>query len=303
MPKQDEKDVKEFEETSHVDDSDDSKEKEEESDKDESSESEEKSDETKDDSKDDEKDTHADSSTDKKPDSESSEEKEDESDKSEEDKEQLKDGIVETPREKALRLEIENLRGTNRKKKADDLFVGSESPAKKQEIAPDRKEKLKKFDPKEIENLREVLDIIGEDLGYVKKDDYQKQSYQNQAKDILDTFLEEHQEYDPTNDKDDVLWNRFQSEFKLYRLPENPRDLKRLFKKIHNDVVGIKPQSDLRKIEADKEKITSASHSAAKSKSKKQEQVVDRSNSSVDRETARKGLKGFTDEEIDDLLS
>ena len=305
MSEQD-KDVKEFEEVSKVDEDDTEDEESDEDDSD--SEEDSETDET---SKDSEKDTHTDPSTDKKPDSEDDEtSKEDESDtedddKSEEENKPLKDCIVETPREKALRLENQRLRDGNRRKKSDDLFAGSEEKPvkKKQEMSEDKKERLKKYDPKEIENLREVLDVMADDLGFVKKDEYNKSSYEGQAKDILDDFLEDHQEYDPTNDKDDVLWNRFQSEFSLYKRPENPRDLKKLFKKIHNDIVGIKPASDLRKIEAKKEKIDSASHSASKSKSTKKEQIVDRSNSTVDKETARKGLKGFTDEEIDELLS
>ena len=301
MPKQDESDVKEFEETVHVDDSDDSSD---------DTEDKEETD-IEDDSSDEEKDTSTDSSTEKKPDSEDddvSDKKEDDSsdedDKPDKVNEPLKDGIVETPREKALRLEVDRLRGDNRSKKTDELFAGSDVSVKKTELSEDKKDRLKKYDPKEIENLREVLDVMADDLGFIKKDEFQKTSYSGQAKNILDDFLEVHKEYDPINDKDDVLWNRFRSEFKLYKVPENPRDLKKLFNKIHNDVVGIKPSSDLRKIEANKEKIDSASHSASKNKSNKRaEQVVDRSQSSVTKEDARRGLKGFTDEEIDDLLS
>ena len=306
----DDKDVKNTEEIHHVDDSVEDEDKED----DESSEDESDTEDKDDDSEsDEEKETPTDPSTDKKPDSkeeddESSDEEDDKSDKGEE---HLKDGIVETPRENALRLEVERLRGKDREKRSDDLFAGSKDrqPVKKQELSEDKKERLKKYDPKELENLREVLDVMADDLGFVKKDEYQKSSYEKQAKDILNDFLEDHSEYSPEKDKDDVLWNRFQSEYKLYRTPEDPRDLKKLFKKIHNDIVGIKPASDLRKIEAKEEKIKSASHSASHSASKgksnkrQTEEVVDRSNSTVDKDLARQGLKGFSEEEIDDLLS
>ena len=291
MPKQDEKDVKNLEEESKVDDSEETEEKEETSEE-ESTEPEEKTEEeTKEETKKEEEKTSTDSSPEKKKESES------------EGIEPLKDGIVETPRERGLRLKIERMQGDTRKERSKELFVSSDAPAeKKEESSPDKSDKLKKYDSKEIENLREVMGIIGEDLGYIKKDEYQKSSYEDAAKGILDDFLEAHQEYNPENDKGDVLWGRFQSEFKQYKNPSSPHDLKKLFKKIHNDVVGIKPASDLLKIEAKKEKIESVSHSASKSKSKtKPNQTVNKTHS-IDKETAKAGLKGFTDEEIDELI-
>ena len=295
MPKQDEE-VKEFDETSKVDDSDDSEEKEDDESSDDSEKDEEETKDDSDDSK--EKETQSESSSDENQSSDDESKEDDESEK-----EEPKEVDGETPREKALRLEVERLKQYRRDDRSKELFSKDDAPVKKKEISDDKKERLKKYDPKEIENLREVLDVMADDMGFVKKDEYQKSSYSSQAKDILDDFLENHPEYTPENDKGDVLWKRFQSEYSLYKLPESPRDLKKLFSKIHNDVVGIKPSSDLKKIEASKEKLDSASHSASKNKqTKKTEQLVDRSSGSVDKETARKGLKGFTDEEIDELL-
>ena len=295
MPKQDEE-VKEFDETSKVDDSDDSEEKEDDESSDDSEKDEEETKDDSDDSK--EKDTQSESSSDENQSSDDESKEDDESEK-----EEPKEVDGETPREKALRLEVERLKQYRRDDRSKELFSKDDAPVKKKEISDDKKERLKKYDPKEIENLREVLDVMADDMGFVKKDEYQKSSYSSQAKDILDDFLENHPEYTPENDKGDVLWKRFQSEYSLYKLPESPRDLKKLFNKIHNDVVGIKPSSDLKKIEAKKEKLDAASHSASKNKqTKKTEQLVDRSSGSVDKETVRKGLKGFTDEEIDELL-
>ncbi len=295
MPTQDIEDVKNFEETVKVDDTETEKEEEETKEESEEESSEEEETEEKDDeeSKEEEEKT----STEPSPEKETTEEK------SEEKVEPLKDGTVETPRERALRLKVERLQGEDRKKKADDLLDKPDIPTEKKEISQDKKDRLAKFDAEEVENLREILEVMGDELGFVKKDEHQKSSYETQAKDALEDFLEEHPEYSPENDKGDILWNRFKSEFEQYKKPDSPRGLKKLFKKIHNEVVGIKPASDLRKIEAGKEKIESASHSASKSKSKnKSEQIVDSSKTTIDRETAERGLKGFSKEEMDDLL-
>lgn len=305
MLKQGNEDVKNFEETVKVDDTEteekeeetteESEEKSEEKTEEESSESEETEEKDDDKSKEEEEKT----STESSPEKETTEEK-----KSEEKVEPLKDGTVETPRERALRLKVETLQGKDRKKKADDLLDKPDTPTEKKEISQDKKDRLKKYDAKEIENLREILEVMGDELGFVKKDEHQKSSYETQAKDALEDFLEEHPEYSPENDKGDILWGRFKSEFEQYKKPDSPRGLKKLFKKIHNTVVGIKPASELRKIEAGKEKIESASHSASKSKSKnKPEQIVSNSHTTVDKELIDRGLKGFSEEEKKDLLN
>ena len=217
-----------------------------------------------------------------------------------EQKEEPKPVEGETPRERALRLETQRLKGVIRDGKRKQLFTGETPQPKKQELSDEKRKVLEKFNPEEISNLKEALDVLADDMGFVRKDEFQKTSYQDQAKDILDEFLDQHPEYDPSNDKDDVLWKQFQSEYSQYRLPENPKDLMKIFQKIHREILGIKPGSELRKVEAKEEKLKTASQPTAPKKQTKQEDV--HRPSTVDRTVAEKILKGFTPEELDDMF-
>src|SRR5258708_5706306 len=76
----------------------------------------------------------------------------------------------ETPREYALRLEVERLRKIDRDGRTRDL-LGSEAPAPtKKELSEEAKKVLEKYKPEEIGALREVLPALAEELGYVRTD-------------------------------------------------------------------------------------------------------------------------------------
>jgi hypothetical protein len=170
----------------------------------------------------------------------------------------------ETPRERALRLELERTRGLLRKEKADDLGLGSDhQPAAKKELSPEKAEILKKYKPEEITALREVIPALAEEMGFVKAQDLDTAQYSEKSEEILQEFLTKHPEYMPENDKGGLLWNSFKDQFQIYKQPKNPKDYTKIFNRIHQDVFGIKPIGDKGAIIAAQEKIKVASHSGA----------------------------------------
>jgi len=170
----------------------------------------------------------------------------------------------ETPREYALRLEVTRLKRGNREKRAKDLLgdtpVGV-SDTKPNELNEDEKAILEGYDQAELGTLEKLLNVLSKKHGWVKKGELESATKSQASNDVLDTFLQDHPEYLPENDKDNLLWNRFVLEFQDYKKPANPRDLKRVFYKIHKDIFGVKPEGELKKINAQKEKLKVVSHS------------------------------------------
>lgn len=203
----------------------------------------------------------------------------------------------ETPREYALRKEVERLRTVARGTMTKNAFGGVPPVEKKQ--APTKSDVLGKYNPEEVQNFREVMEAVATDLGYVKKDEYQQSTYVQQREEILNQFVEQHPEYAPENDTDNVLWNQFLNELAVYKEPQNPKDYKKIFDRIHKDVFSI--QSDpasLNKIKASQEKLKVASHSGASSNrpqaQKSTQPILDPS--------LKAHMKGFNDEELSEIF-
>lgn len=208
----------------------------------------------------------------------------------------------ETPRERALRLEIENLRGQNRKKQTDELLGNPQAPAAtKKELSPEKTAVLSRYKPGEIEALREVLPVLAEEMGYVRGDQLKQNQYTDKASEELDSFLKEHPEYLPENDKDNVLWKRFGEEYGLYRQPANPKDFRKIFNRIHKDIFGIKVTGEGKgEVEAGKRKVAAAAHSGSSAASTRTaSNARPKANTSGLRADM---LKGFTDEEKAEIL-
>lgn len=200
----------------------------------------------------------------------------------------------ETPKEWALRKEVERLKSQIRQERTDELFVPSDIP-KIKTLSPERQRLLEKYDSEQLSELSELIKAQAEEMGFVKKDELNAQTYKETADTLLNEFLENHPEYLPENDKDNVLWNRFREEFSDLKQPNNPKDFKRLFNKVHSSIFGIKT-GNLNKINAQQEKLKVASHSG-----KTVGGVSKKSN--VIPNIRLDALKGFDDDEINDLVS
>src|ERR1035437_3912226 len=152
----------------------------------------------------------------------------------------------ETKREFALRLENARLRDEVRGHQSQEILTPPPAPTKK-ELSPEKKKVLEKYKAEDINTLKEVFDVMAEDMGFVWQDQLGATAYQQKAGEVLDEFLEKHPEYQPQNDAGNVLWNRFKEEYSLYRPTQNPRDLKKILDKVHKEVFGIKPIADFNK--------------------------------------------------------
>lgn len=245
---------------------------------------------------DEEKDTQPESSAGEKPGEEKEEQKDTLLGRALDSKE-VKPVEGETPVERARRLEIERLRKVIRDSKRKELFEDEKQPVTQKVVSDEKKKILEKYNPDDVKALGEVLDVYADELGFARKADIQATTYDQVANDALDTFLDRHPEYSPENDKENVLWDRFKEEIKLYRKPENPRDYKKVFEKIHKDIFGIESSDTLSKINAQKEKLRVASHSGATPGSAA---PVPRG-TSLDTSLKQK-LKGFSEAELKELF-
>lgn len=205
----------------------------------------------------------------------------------------------ETPRERALRHEVERLRGENRKVRSEELLgTPPATQAKLKELTPEKASVLAKYKPEEISSLREVLPVLAEEMGYVRQDQLGAQTYQTTANEALNDFLTGHPEYLPENDKDNVLWTRFSEEYKNFKQPENPKMFSKIFERVHREVMGIQPAANLAPIKAAQEKVKVASHAGAPSST-----GINRPGNRPASKTGLRTdmLKGFSDKEIAEL--
>ena len=204
----------------------------------------------------------------------------------------------ETPREFALRLENARLREDAKRKQSGEIFIAPPT-SQKSELSPEKKKILERYKPEDIKTLKEVFDVMADEMGFVKKEQLSTSTFQEKATEVLDGFLEEHPEYIPKNDPNGLLWNRFKEEFSLYKPAENPRILKQILNKVHKEVFGIKPTASLNKNEAAREKIKVASHSSSSRPGPSREGIK---RTAVAPQGLRTDmLKGFSDEEIAEL--
>jgi hypothetical protein len=213
---------------------------------------------------------------------------------------QIKDVPGETPSEKALRLEVTRVKGLLRKERLDDIPLNENAPVTvKREPSAHTKEVLAKYKPEEINSLKEVLPILAEEMGFVRKDELGASNYAEKSQEQLDTFLDKHPEYSQENDTKGILWNAFKTEFGLYKQPTNPKDYARIFEKVHQSVFGIKTGGPLPKVNAQQRKANVASHAGASGPSGNRQEV---------RRTVTTGLrtdmlKGFDESDIADIES
>ena len=178
-----------------------------------------------------------------------------------------------------------------RQEKSSELFSDEKPPSvPKVEIDDDV---LSQYDPQELANFEKVVDALAQKKGWVRSEDLQAKTFQERSSDVLDEFLEAHPEYTPEKDKDNVLWDRFKGEFSLYKTPQDPREYRKIFNKVHREIFGIQTSDDS-KIKAQEQKVRSASHSgASKTEPSKSSKLDPR---------LKTGLKGFSEEEIDELF-
>ena len=207
----------------------------------------------------------------------------------------------ETPTEYARRLEIDRLRGLLRKDRSDEIRgatpAQTQPVASKRESSPQEQEILKKYNPKVVEELKELFPIIASGMGFVRADELTVKSYQEKSDSVIQDWVKEHPEYE-----DQALWEQVKTNFqKFYKPPQNPEDYRIILNRIHQDIFNIRPVGDRGAINAGKQKIEVASHSGNSASPR----VVAPSRSSTPNANGLRldALSGFTDEEKDNIAS
>lgn len=214
----------------------------------------------------------------------------------------IKDVEGETPREKALRLEVTRLRKERREKEQNELLKSSNVENNNEEI--DYKELEESgYTQEQIKDLSKMVNVIVSKSGYIKKD----QSYQEMANSTLNSFIKEHNEYAPENDKDDFRWSKFNEILKNdYNLKgKSQEQIKSILEKVDRDVkleLGEVEDKKQGKIEAQKQKISVISHGTSSTSSKSKEnsiKAIPAGNKTVI--IGGHPFKGFDDDEIEDF--
>ncbi len=168
----------------------------------------------------------------------------------------------ETPREKALRIQVEELRAQRRADRAKEIPV-EHAIVPPKELSAKKQELLKKYNPDEVKNLEELIDTVAEERGWVRKEEFQKETFQKEGNDEVQTFIDAHPEYDGDHDKDGLVWNRLKEEFGRYRPATSRKELRKNLEDAHQKVFGIQPSGNAGIINAQREKVKVASHAGA----------------------------------------
>jgi hypothetical protein len=217
-----------------------------------------------------------------------------------EDEENVKHLPNETPREYALRNETSRLRRIIRQNRTKELLSSNKPEQMTQtqynELSDSEKQILGQYDPKELGAFENILSVLAKKHGWIRKEELEYTNKTQRSNEVLDDFLQKHKEYLPENDKGNVLWNRFKSEFQLYKMPDNPKDLNKIFNRIHQDIFGVQSEDGIRKINAQQEKIKVASHGGNSAGGGKSSSSKGRLSPEL------KGhLKGFTEQELEEF--
>ncbi len=173
----------------------------------------------------------------------------------------------ETLREFGMRLELTKTRAMLRKERAgeilDTLRPNAPSPASGGQLSEAAQRVIGKYKPEELAALREVLPVLAGEMGFVRKDELAGSSYADKAQEELDAFVEKHPEYKPENDPEGATWAAFREEFADRKQPANPKELRKLFEKVHQSVFGIQAGGTLPAVQAQQQKVQVASHAGA----------------------------------------
>ena len=191
----------------------------------------------------------------------------------------------------ALELEKERIRREISDLRTQRREVRGQS--KEQVVVEKTSDELNDVSPQDVELIEKVLRA----KGFVKKDELQSSIYQDKVASYQDKWLETHPEYLPANDPEDKNWNLLRQTIDTYfRLPSNPREISKVLDMAHGMIkpsvaIPVRNRAD---VNAAKEKLQSASRSAAPSATK--------SAPSRTSELKSEYLIGFTDEEVKEIL-
>lgn len=176
-----------------------------------------------------------------------------------------------------------------------------------QPVSKESEDELKDIDPNDIQRIEKILKV----KGYVSKAELEAietqrktETYETVKAAQVKAFTDEFPEYRKDKDPDDTRWNALLAEFSLYKLPQDPHKIGELLKRAHDRVrpsnrtidplqaAKILARQKANKTATDHQTGGAASGGEAKSKPSK-----------IKVENARDYLKGFSDEDIQEILT
>lgn len=210
----------------------------------------------------------------------------------------LKDVPGETPRERALRLQVTQLRAKARQERMGEIIGQPKITPPTREMSDEQKQVLSKYKPEDIAALRDVIPLLASEMGFVREDQLIQKEVVKESNNVFETFMNEHPEYSEENDPDGTLWEALKEEYALFETPKSPKQLQKILERSHKEVFGIQPAGALKTVKTAQEKVKVASHG-----SNSKPQVNARREESLVRgnpEGARKDmLKGFSEEDLE----
>lgn len=134
----------------------------------------------------------------------------------------------------AAKLAASKAEALRLKSERDDLLSRQiqPKPADSPQMASDEVELFKQYAKAAGVPLKEDIEKINQ------------ATYKSQQDSALEKFLEEHPEYKPENDTDDIRWGTIAQEIALYKAPVQPKDWYALLKKAHS---AIQPDNSFQK--------------------------------------------------------
>lgn len=196
--------------------------------------------------------------------------------------------VGETPKEHALRLETERLKGLLRGERAAEIrpTVAPAAP-----ISPTADIRAK-YKPQDLA----AFDEMAKGLGFVRGDELKANEYGTKSDEVIREWQEAHPETE-----DPLIWDRIKAQFGpngIYQYPKNPNDYKTILNKIHQDIFNIQPVGDKGALTAKNQKIHVASGPGNSGPSRSITPTRTMPNSSGLR---LDGLRGFSDEEKESI--
>ena len=181
-------------------------------------------------------------------------------------------------------------------------------PAQQTAAAPSAKKPIDEVAKELGVNAEDVklVEKVVKSLGYVSQDELQTREvqkrqaeYEQQKNKAVNDFVAKHPKYHPANDPGDKNWQSFLNEFQFFKIPDDPNQIGALLERVHRslDQTTISPEQAA-KILAQKKvnkvgQVSSGGTSGSTSTSK----------TSKVPSTARKALKGFSEEELEEMFA
>lgn len=212
----------------------------------------------------------------------------------------LKDVPGETPRERALRLQVTQLRAKARQERMGEIVGQPKVSPPSREMSDEQKQVLSKYKPEDIAALRDVIPLLATEMGFVREDQLLQKEVVKESNSVFDTFMTEHPEYSEENDPDGTLWEALKEEYTLFETPKNPQQLRKILERAHKEVFGIQPAGDLQKVKAAQEKVKVASHGSGSKpqvQARREEGLVKGNPTGARKDM----LKGFSEEDLESM--